>query len=67
MDLEARSLPVSVKTPLLNKLRDYKVRRSGRAQRHRASTRALTRRCGADEPGVAQGEREEGWRGADGH
>jgi len=26
MDLEARSLPVSVKTPLLTKLRDYKVR-----------------------------------------
>ena len=29
MDLEARSLPVSVKTPLLNKLRDYKARRGG--------------------------------------
>ena len=28
MDLEARSLPVSVKTPLLNKLRDYKARRN---------------------------------------
>jgi len=28
MDLEARSLPVSVKTPLTNKLRDYKARRS---------------------------------------
>jgi hypothetical protein len=26
MDLEARSLPVGVKTPLLNTLRDYKVR-----------------------------------------
>ena len=26
MDLEARSLPVSVKTPLLTKLRDYKAR-----------------------------------------
>lgn len=26
MDLEARSLPAGVKTPLLNKLKDYKVR-----------------------------------------
>jgi hypothetical protein len=41
MDLEARSLPVGVKTPLLNTLRDYKVRvgwlallAPPRAQRH---------------------------------
>jgi hypothetical protein len=27
MDLEARSLPAGVKTPLLGKLRDYKARR----------------------------------------
>ncbi len=31
MDLEARSLPVGVKTPLLNKLRDYKARVAGLA------------------------------------
>ena len=39
MDLEARSLPVSVKTPLLTKLRDYKVRAVGGAA---LSTLALT-------------------------
>jgi hypothetical protein len=33
MDLEARSLPVGVKTPLLTKLRDYKARYAQQAGR----------------------------------
>jgi hypothetical protein len=68
MDLEARSLPVSVKTPLLNKLRDYKARRGAPgALKGTVPRRAALSRLRADKPGDAEGQRQEGWRRADGH
>jgi hypothetical protein len=47
MDLEARSLPVTVKTPLLTKLRDYKARPEGPAQR--GTARLSRARCSRGE------------------
>ena len=69
MDLEARSLPVGVKTPLLNTLRDYKVRtfECAPAWLPPALTGGnLSAVPSPDECCEPEGDGEEGWRVSDG-